>query len=215
MRFIDSARKSATDAASEAQKRVQVQRRRWAISNLGKERDAAALAVGNRTVEKVRDGSLQDDELAGLARTVTDADTRIEEAQAELEGIRAGKAEQSEDATISGEEAAASPTIGAVCSNCGAVLPRGAQACISCGAPVAGTSRQDASTSTAESPPTGSIETQMLDDHQTEARSSEPTEAVTGDAAASGPKLCTNCGSPVGEGESTCTNCGAPVQPPS
>lgn len=94
MRFFDSLRQGASDAAFEAQKLVRVQKQQLALSALNKERDTAVLALGNRAAEKARAGELEDGDLMQLARAVLDIETRVQDAEAELEGIRAEESPQ-------------------------------------------------------------------------------------------------------------------------
>ncbi|MEJ7651850.1 MAG: zinc ribbon domain-containing protein [Chloroflexia bacterium] len=137
MKFFESIKQSAEDATFQAQKMVRVQRQQSAVGALNQAKDAATRAVGNKAVEKARDGSLHDDELISLAQLVLDAEGKIAEAEAELERIRAEQPPNTTGAsTQSAAPSATEAQSGYYCQNCGRPLALGVQFCTSCGARV-------------------------------------------------------------------------------
>jgi len=137
MKFFESIKQSAEDATFQAQKMVRVQRQQSAVGALNQAKDAATRAVGNKAVEKARDGSLHDDELISLAQLVLDAEGKIAEAEAELERIRAEQPPNTTGpSTQSAAPSATEAQSGYYCQNCGRPLALGVQFCTSCGARV-------------------------------------------------------------------------------
>lgn len=140
MSFFDSLRQSANEMATEAQKMVHIQRLQITVSNLHRERDQATLSVGRKAVEKLRSGSLQDEELGGLAQQVFDLDARIASTEEQIRRLKVESAEaQGSPQSEPGEPAAepgpqqdAEPSA-RFCPNCGARARDEAIFCTSCG----------------------------------------------------------------------------------
>ena len=150
MEFLQELRKGASDAAFEAQRLVRQQRQQLAIARLRRERDAAALALGNGAAEKAREGDLGDAQLSALAASVLDIDDRVKLAEAELERIRGEQPPQA------GRQEAR-PEPGLVCFNCGSRVPDGSDFCTQCGmqirAPGASPAQPTAQASSTPPPP--------------------------------------------------------------
>lgn len=126
MEFFQELRKGASDAAFEAQRLVRQQRQQLSIARLRRERDAAALALGNGAAEKAREGDLGDAQLSALAVSVLDIEDRVKLAEAELERIRG-----EQPPPVGQQEARPEP--GLVCFNCGSRVPEGSEFCTQCG----------------------------------------------------------------------------------
>ncbi len=196
MNILDSLRQSATDAATEAQRLVRAQRQQLHVTALKRDRDRAALALGNRAVEKLKAGTLQDPELMSLLQPVLDLEARVGEAERELESLKqkerteagtpsgAGAQTAQPEAEPSAEEAAASEQ--AAPSAGGTTTPEEDVAQFS--------GSQQATTGAAEE----TVETE------------EPPTREEARAYA-GTKTCPNCGASIPQEAEYCISCGARV----
>ncbi len=238
MDFFKDIRSSATEAAFEAQRLVRVQSQQLAIARLRKARDDAALTLGIRAAEKARQNPLNDQELMDLALGVHDSEAQIQDAELELERIRAEQPPGRTEHNVPTTDETGSNLL---CFKCGAAVPEGASYCTKCGTQVrdvawqggtdrgteagSGTPQGEASTAAAggvpdsrSQPPTaqpGPFENQHLQDLDAAPQTPEytpNTEGNTGDAQAapgSKPRLCPNCGTAANLDARFCIECGA------
>lgn len=137
MSFLSSLRRSANNAQFEARRLLRVQQQQNVIAGLQNQREQQALALGERTAQKLRESSLQDDELRQLAQPVLDLDAQIELETAELQRIQTEEPPEQDPADpappAAGQQTTSTPV---TCSNCGTALSPTAKFCTGCGAPV-------------------------------------------------------------------------------
>lgn len=172
MSFLSSLRRSANNAQFEARRLLRVQQQQNVIAGLQNQREQQAIALGDRTAQKLRESSLQDEELRQLAQPVLDLDAQIELETAELQRIQAEEPPEQDSADpappAANQQTTATPET--TCSNCGTALSPTAKFCTGCGTPVdrSGEPEQEPSGPTAQS---------SGDTDPSDAEATEPEEA--------------------------------------
>ncbi len=156
MSFLSSLRRSANNAQFEARRLLRVQQQQNVIAVLQNQREQQALALGDRTAQKLRESSLQDDELRQLAQPVLDLDAQIELETAELQRIQTEESPEQDpaDAAPPAADQQTTSTPETTCSNCGTALSPTAKFCTGCGTSVDRSGDPEQETSRPPSGPT-------------------------------------------------------------
>lgn len=186
MSFLSSLRRSANNAQFEARRLLRVQQQQNVIAGLQNQREQQAIALGDRTAQKLRESSLQDDELRQLAQPVLALDAQIELETAELQRIQTEEPPEQDPADpappAAGQQTTSTPET--TCSNCGTALSPTAKFCTGCGTPVdrSGDAEPEQATSRPPSGPTAqsSRATDPSDAGATEPEGAGGTETARG-----------------------------------